>query len=69
MSGWNLSPVGEMGVGIPPKPQNQLLWAAPSLLEPKAGVRGMLYGAPRYPAAGLIELHWHGVEPGMAKAW
>ena len=60
---------GRDGEESPTKPQNQLLWAAPSLLEPKAGVRGMLYGAPRYSAAVLIELHWHGVEPGMAKPW
>ena len=32
--------------GIPTEPQNQLLWAAPALLEPKAGVWGVLMGPP-----------------------
>ena len=55
--------------GIPTEPQNQLLWAAPSLLEPEAGVWRMLYGAPRHSAAQHREPHCHGVEPGMAKPW
>lgn len=32
--------------GIPTEPQNQLLWGAPALLEPKAGVWGVLMGPP-----------------------